>query len=392
MAIVPDLPPAESAGASAHAPTADRQPTMPTSASADSQHLELLERAVTVALSPLEYGDPVSWGEALTRALCVLGSAETGALLLPGDPVRWRAVSRDAGFDTAAWTSHEETTERLWQPDGTHLVLWARDDLAPASRPPAAVAWTGTLGLRVQAGNQVAAICLYRDRALGPASQYLVSAIRAIAPAFRAGVAAWVGAAASNATVAGMLDSLRDPAMMFDVSGSLIHANPAVERLTAPAESARLREEAQRVAWAIGAMARRRSGSRFAAAQVDRPSETQTVRTIRLGASVYCLRGSIVGEQLLGAAPAVLITITGAVAEPLSDEALRADFGLTAREIQVARLIAEGLSNTEIAERIGVRFFTARNHVERALAKLGVPSRHRVGPLLRNETPDQCAA
>ena len=116
------------------------------------------------------------------------------------------------------------------------------------------------------------------------------------------------------------------------------------------------------------------------------------MRTIRLGVSVYCLRGSIVGEQLLGAAPAVLVTITAAVAEPLSDDALRADFGLTAREIQVARLLAEGLSNTEIAERIGVRFFTARNHVERALAKLGVASRHRVGPLLRNETPDQCAA
>jgi hypothetical protein len=35
-----------------------------------------------------------------------------------------------------------------------------------------------------------------------------------------------------------------------------------------------------------------------------------------------------------------------------------------------------------------VRFFTARNHVERTLAKLGVASRHRVGPLLRNEAPE----
>ena len=116
------------------------------------------------------------------------------------------------------------------------------------------------------------------------------------------------------------------------------------------------------------------------------------MRRIQIGATSYRLRGSIVGEQLLGAAPAVLVTITAAAAEPLSDEALRVDFGLTAREIQVARLIAEGLSNNEIADRIGVRFFTARNHVERTLAKLGVASRHRVGPLLRNETPDQAAA
>ena len=122
-------------------------------------------------------------------------------LLLPGDPVRWRAVSRDADFDTAAWAIHEEATERLRQPDETHFVLWARDDLAPPSRPPAAVASTGTVGLRVQAGKQVAAICLYRDQALGPLSQHLVSAIRAIAPAFRAGIAAWVGAATRPAPI-----------------------------------------------------------------------------------------------------------------------------------------------------------------------------------------------
>ena len=74
--------------------------------------------------------------------------------------------------------------------------------------------------------------------------------------------------------------------------------------------------------------------------------------------------------------------------EPLSDETLAADYDLTPREIQVARLIAEGLSNSEIAERLGVKFFTARNHVERTLAKLGVRSRHRVGPMLRNEGSD----
>ena len=86
------------------------------------------------------------------------------------------------------------------------------------------------------------------------------------------------------------------------------------------------------------------------------------------------------------------MTIVVATAEPLTDDALHAEFGLTAREIQVARLIAEGLSNSEIAARLGVKFFTARNHVERTLAKLGVPSRNRVGPLLRNEASEERAA
>ena len=37
------------------------------------------------------------------------------------------------------------------------------------------------------------------------------------------------------------------------------------------------------------------------------------------------------------------------------------------------------------AERLGVSYFTARNHVERVLSKLGVANRSRVGAVLRNE-------
>ena len=53
--------------------------------------------------------------------------------------------------------------------------------------------------------------------------------------------------------------------------------------------------------------------------------------------------------------------------------------------VEVARLVAGGLSNNEVAERLGVSYFTARNHVERVLAKLGVGNRSRVGAVLRNE-------
>ena len=344
-------------------------------------HFELLEHAVTVALSALDYGTPLAWGTELTKALCAIADADIGAVLLPGAGVQWRAVSRHGSFgsgDTSC-AVHEEATERLQQPTGTDLVLWARDDLADQARSAAA---SGTVGLRVKTGNDVAAICLHRDLALGPTPQAVIAALRAIAPAFRAGVAAWVNATTSASTVSRMLDSLADAALMFDVTGTLVHANPAASRRTAGDES-RLRSEAQCIAWKIGASARRRGAGQ---------AESQIVRRIQVGGSVYQLRGSIVGEQLLGAAPAVLVTITVATAEPLSDEALRSEFGLTTREVQVARLIAEGLSNSEIAERLGVRFFTARNHVERTLAKLGVASRMRVGPLLRNEIAEDRAA
>jgi DNA-binding NarL/FixJ family response regulator len=51
------------------------------------------------------------------------------------------------------------------------------------------------------------------------------------------------------------------------------------------------------------------------------------------------------------------------------------DAALTRREGQVLALLAEGLSNKTIAERLGVSDRTAKFHVESILAKLGAQSR-----------------
>ncbi|WEO99903.1 helix-turn-helix transcriptional regulator [Streptomyces sp. FXJ1.172] len=49
--------------------------------------------------------------------------------------------------------------------------------------------------------------------------------------------------------------------------------------------------------------------------------------------------------------------------------------GLTRRESQVAQLVAEGLTNKDIAARLTIAQRTAENHVERILDKLGFTSR-----------------
>jgi DNA-binding NarL/FixJ family response regulator len=56
--------------------------------------------------------------------------------------------------------------------------------------------------------------------------------------------------------------------------------------------------------------------------------------------------------------------------------------GLTLRQAEVALLIAEGRSNPEIAERLGISRFTARNHAEQILARLKVESRWQVARAL----------
>jgi DNA-binding NarL/FixJ family response regulator len=48
---------------------------------------------------------------------------------------------------------------------------------------------------------------------------------------------------------------------------------------------------------------------------------------------------------------------------------------LSARELDVLRLIARGMENAEIAEALSISPRTAKNHVSSILAKLGLPSR-----------------
>jgi DNA-binding NarL/FixJ family response regulator len=48
---------------------------------------------------------------------------------------------------------------------------------------------------------------------------------------------------------------------------------------------------------------------------------------------------------------------------------------LSAREVDVLRLIANGMENSEIAAALNISPRTAKNHVSNILAKLGLPSR-----------------
>jgi two-component system nitrate/nitrite response regulator NarL len=62
----------------------------------------------------------------------------------------------------------------------------------------------------------------------------------------------------------------------------------------------------------------------------------------------------------------------------------RADVeSLTARELEIGRLIGDGLSNKEIASTLQIEATTVKNHVHRVLTKLGVERRSKVGARLR---------
>ena len=108
---------------------------------------------------------------------------------------------------------------------------------------------------------------------------------------------------------------------------------------------------------------------------------------LRVGASGFLLKDAL-PEQLVGAVRAVaagdalidpaitrrLIMAFTRAARPL-DELPAALTGLTTRELEVLRLIARGLSNSEIAEELFVEDSTIKTHVARVLMKLGLRDR-----------------
>ena len=60
---------------------------------------------------------------------------------------------------------------------------------------------------------------------------------------------------------------------------------------------------------------------------------------------------------------------------------------LTAREVEVLRLIERGLANREIAAQLCIELRTVKNHVHRILEKLGVDRRGQAAALMRAGVP-----
>ncbi len=121
-----------------------------------------------------------------------------------------------------------------------------------------------------------------------------------------------------------------------------------------------------------------------------RSLESDKVEGFRLGADDYVTK-PFGAMELLARISAILRRARAAAPAPppiasavraLDDAELRERYGLTQRQVDVARLMAEGCTNAEVAARLGVSFFTARNHAEQVMAKLAVTNRASVGPLL----------
>jgi DNA-binding NarL/FixJ family response regulator len=103
--------------------------------------------------------------------------------------------------------------------------------------------------------------------------------------------------------------------------------------------------------------------------------DVQVLRALKAGARAYILKGHVHRELLetIRAVHAGAKRIPPDVATELAEHTM--DDGLTAREIDVLRLIATGNANKQIADQLSIGEATVKSHVTNILSKLGANDR-----------------
>jgi DNA-binding NarL/FixJ family response regulator len=103
--------------------------------------------------------------------------------------------------------------------------------------------------------------------------------------------------------------------------------------------------------------------------------DVQIVRALKAGARAYLLK-SLLHRELLDTIRAVHAGQRRIPPEVAAELALHAgDDALTAREIEVLRLIAEGSANKIVADRLSITEETVKAHVKNILSKLDANDR-----------------
>lgn len=124
------------------------------------------------------------------------------------------------------------------------------------------------------------------------------------------------------------------------------------------------------------------------------PVEDEAVHWIRCGAHGFVTRGQSVDDvvaTIQGVAHGLFRCsprVARALMRELAGRAGRPDVDgdpstLTRREREVSRLLAQGMSNKQVARTLGIAVSTAKNHVHNILAKTGLDRRGQVGGWLR---------
>jgi DNA-binding CsgD family transcriptional regulator len=175
-----------------------------------------------------------------------------------------------------------------------------------------------------------------------------------------------------------VLDSLDVGLAFFEPDGTPLHRTRAMHRLIAdPTVGRRLDSELQALL--------RRGVERVERGELDASRRVQQLeaREVHEDGVRYRLQASYIGSTIWDQEEALMLTTERVSTGAPSSQEIRERFGLSGQEARIARMLAEGRSNAEIAAELFISPHTARNHTRRVLEKLLVRSRAQVGARLR---------
>lgn len=181
----------------------------------------------------------------------------------------------------------------------------------------------------------------------------------------RAGIVALLAAEPDIDVIGEAVDGEQAVELALALLPDLVVMDVRMPRLTGDAATARIRERTDAVRVLV---------------LTTYESDASILSAIEAGASGYLLKAAPADELIAGVrsvaagevalSPAIAAQLVSRMREP-------AQTPLTTRETEVVRLVAEGLSNREIGERLFVGESTVKTHLLRAFEKLGVNDRTR---------------
>ena len=112
-------------------------------------------------------------------------------------------------------------------------------------------------------------------------------------------------------------------------------------------------------------------------------TDSQVIQALKAGASGYVLKDSSAGAiissivAVMSGERVMASAVANRVLEMLTGTATPKEFydGLTNREIEILKLLANGMANKQIAYRLKISEKTVRNHVSNMYEKLGIYDR-----------------
>ena len=352
------------------------------------QDLARAEAAAKLLLSPLEYADLNGWRSDVMHSLQELVGAELGAFLLPGaggeplydttgtpsedreylslsEPVfREFKIVEKLGQDHVATITSMMEGKRSNFTNTTYFQEFLKSKRCFESISLAAGdGHTGDISVMPH-------VHLHKSREEERFAERDMALLRLLLPAFQAGVEIVQRVRERREGLLRVLDKLGDAIVLVSAGGEVLHVSRAVSDMAArDAQFNRVEADMVRTA---------RDASRSERTLAGAP----LVSDVATAAARYRMRTSLFSDELIDREPAVLVSVERMTPMLPTVAQLRELHGLTRRQAEVALLLANGMTDNAIAEKLFISPHTARNHSKRVLVKLGVHSRAAVRPVL----------